>query len=169
MPVDKRRQEQHWLTIFRSYGRSRFVGLYRDFFEEPYQKDIEYLWQVDEEIIPDLLRCFDINVKVPKASELDMGPKSEETDLKIAQPRSVGADICLPGPSGRNYLELEKSPRSDIGLRFFTLQHPVCRRRHRGSESAMSAIDLPFKIGPRASEIIKTPGELEGLELSITG
>jgi hypothetical protein len=161
LPVDKSWQWHHWQTIKHNYAKTDFFRLYEDFFEKLYQKDFEYLWQINEEIILYLFRCFEINAEVIRASELNVGRELEKTDLMIVLLKSVGADIYLSGPSGRNYLEFEKFPQNNIDLKFFKFQHPVYKQRYPGFEPTMSAIDILFNEGPRASEIIKTSGKIE--------
>ena len=158
---DKKWLEDHWRTIQHNYTKADFFGLYRDFFKELYQKDFQYLWQINEEIILYLLKCFDINVEVVKGSELNIDPELEKTDLLIALLKSVGADIYLSGPSGRNYLEFDKFQQNNIGLKFFKFQHPVYKQRYPGFEPNMAAIDLLFNVGPQSAEIIKASGAIE--------
>lgn len=161
---DKRWMENHWKTIKQNYTKADFFSLYQDFFEKLYQKDFEYLWQINEEIIFYLLRCFEINVEVIKVSELNVDPDLRKTDWLIALLKSVGAEIYLSGPSGKDYLDFQKFAQNNIDLRFFEFQHPVYEQRYPGFEPAMAAIDLLFNVGPQASEMIKTSGNLEGCE-----
>ena len=158
---DKKWMEDHRKTITHNYTKADFFSLYRDFFKELYQKDFQYLWQINEEIILYLLKCFDINVEVIKGSELNIDPELEKTDLLIALLKSVGADIYLSGPSGRNYLEFDKFLQNNIGLKFFKFQHPVYKQRYPGFEPNMAAIDLLFNVGSQSAEIIKTSGAIE--------
>lgn len=161
LPADKSWQEHHWKSIKHEYGKADFFNLYRDFFEELYNKNFEYLWQINEEILFYLLRCFEINVPVIKASESKVDSDLQKTDLQIALLKSVGTDTYLSGPSGSNYLEFEKFPQNDIRLKFFKFQHPVYKQRYPGFEPAMAAIDLLFNVGTEASEIIKASGSIE--------
>ena len=161
LPKDRKWMETHWKAIKLNYSNAGFFSHYKDFFEELYQKDFEYLWQINEKIISYLLRCFEIDVEVIKASELNVDPNLRKTDMLIACLQRVGADIYLSGPSGRNYLDFEKFPQNNIGLRFFEFQHPVYKQAFSGFESAMAAIDLLFNVGPQASEIIKASGSIE--------
>ena len=113
------------------------------------------------EIILYLMKCFEIEAKVLRASEIDVDPGLRKTDLKIALLKSVGANTYLSGPSGRNYLDSEKFPENNIGLRFAKFQHPVYEQRYPGFEPNMAAIDMLFNVGSQASEIIKGSGSIE--------
>ncbi|UCG54984.1 MAG: WbqC family protein, partial [Dehalococcoidia bacterium] len=108
LPRDKKWMENHWKAIKQNYVKADFFGHYQAFFEGLYQKDFEYLWQINEEIILYLLRCFEIDVEVVRASDLNVDPDLHGTDLLIALLRSVNASVYLSGPSGRNYLDFQK-------------------------------------------------------------
>ncbi len=161
LPIDVKWRENHWKTIVQNYVKADFFCPYQDFFKSLYQKDFEYLWQINEEIISYLLRCFEINVEVIKATDLDMDPDLWRTDWLIALLKSVSAETYLSGPSGKDYLNFQKFTQNNINLKFFKFQHPVYKR-YPDFEPAMAAIDLLFNVGPRASEIIEASGRIEG-------
>jgi hypothetical protein len=158
LPGDRKWCRRHWETIRQNYAKSPFFGDHADFFEELYCADFEYLWQINEQIIFYLLRCFEIRTEVVRASELrlDVGPG--KTEAIIALLKSIGADTYLSGPSGRDYLDTQKFSENGLGLRFFAFQHPVYEQRFAGFEPRMSAIDLLFNVGPRSAEIIRSSG-----------
>ena len=92
---------------------------------------------------------------------MDIDPYLQKTELMIALLKKAGADIYLSGPSGRNYLEIEKFRQNDIGIKFFKFSPPVYPQRFPGFETNMSAIDLLFNIGPQSAEIVAASGEME--------
>jgi hypothetical protein len=162
LPENRSWMDIHWKTIYQNYVKTRFLMEHKEFFEKLYQKDFKYLWQVNENIVLYLLDHFNIRVEILRASQLGIDPNLHKTDLIIACLKSAGADIYLSGPSGRNYLEFDKFPQNKIDLKFFKFQHPVYRQRYPGFEPNLSAIDLLFNMGPKASEIIKMSGIIEG-------
>jgi hypothetical protein len=160
-PPDKKWQDLHWQTIYRNYARTEYFKDYQDFFKEIYFGDFEYLWQINLKIILYLMRCFNIEVEVLKASDLGVDPDLPTTEFIISMVNRAGGNIYLSGPSGKNYLELEKFPQNNLGLKFFKLEHPVYEQRYPGFEPNMSAIDLLFNHGPLAGDIIKKSGNIE--------
>jgi hypothetical protein len=92
---------------------------------------------------------------------MDMDPSLEKTDLIIHLLKSAGADIYLSGPSGKNYLDIEKFRQNNVDLKFFKFNHPVYAQRYPGFEPNMSGIDLLFNMGPQASELIDASGAIE--------
>jgi len=100
LPLDKTWQKKHWQTIYRNYVHAEFFKNYQNFFEELYQRDFIYLWQLNVEIIKYLLKCFNIEVELLKASEMNIDQNLRSTDFIIALMVASGADIYLSGPSG---------------------------------------------------------------------
>jgi hypothetical protein len=162
LPPDRNWQNTHWQTIYRNYVHTDFFKDYKDFFEELYQGDWSELWRINLEIILYLMKCFNIQTEVLKASEMDINLNLPTTDCIIAMIKGAGADLYLSGPSGRDYLILEKFSEYNMGLRFFKFEHPVYKQRYPGFEPNMSAIDLLFNMGPQSAQIIKASGSKEG-------
>lgn len=150
----------HWQSIYRNYAHTDFFKDYKDFFEDLYLRDFKYLWQMNMEIILYLLKCFKIEVEILAASNMNIDPNLPTTDFLIALAEDAGGDIYLSGPSGRDYMNLEKFSQQNMGLKFFDLNHPVYKQRYLGFEPNMSAIDLLFNAGPQAGEIIKKSGSI---------
>jgi hypothetical protein len=160
LPEDNTWQQAHWKLISDSYAKTDFFEPHRDFFQALYQKNYKFLWQINEEIILYLFKCFKINVDIVKASKMNIVDSLQKTDLMIALLKNVDANVYLSGPSGSDYLEVEKFSQNKIDLKYFKFQHPNYRQRFVGFEPNMSAIDLLFNMGPQASEIIRASGSI---------
>jgi hypothetical protein len=72
-----------------------------------------------------------------------------------------GANTYLCGPSGKNYMELEKVLDNGYNLKYSIFIHPVYKQGYPGFESNLSAIDLLFNIGPVSNQIVKSSGNIE--------
>jgi hypothetical protein len=152
---DKGWQEVHWKSIYHNYLKTDFFKDHSDFFEQLYKQDFHYLWQINMDIIRYLLQCFEINVEVIMASDLNIDQNLNHTDMIIAVLKSIDAKNYLSGPSGRDYLELEKFQQNNLNCEFIQFQHPVYKQRYPGFESNLSAIDLLFNVGPQSNQMIK--------------
>lgn len=161
MPDDRKWQNEHWQTIYANYARAPFFRKYKDYFGEIYKENWQYLWQMNEKILIFLLDCFEIKVKVLRASELGIDSSLTKTDSLIACLKSAGASTYLSGPSGRNYLETDQFSNNNIALKYVKFEHPIYSQRYPGFEPNMAAIDLLFNTGPQASDIIKMSGTIE--------
>ncbi len=161
LPLDRKWQEIHYQTIYQNYLKTDFFKYHADFFKELYQKNFPFLCQINVNIIRYLLKCFEINVEVITASDLNLSPDLKHTDMIIAVLKSIGSTTYLSGQSGRVYLEFEKFHQNNINCRFVKFTHPVYKQRYPGFEPNMSAIDLLFNVGPQSSEVIKESGKIE--------
>ena len=168
-PPETEWRRAHWRTICDNYRKARFFPAHRDFFENIYRSNFDFIWRLNEKIIIYLLKCFDIEVEIIKASDITLDKHLEKTDYMIALLKAVKADVYLSGPSGKNYLELEKFPQAGIQLKFFNFQHPVYPQRYPGFERNMSAIDLLFNAGPQSGGIIRDSGSMEDAEIEFAG
>ncbi len=161
LPVDTQWRRDHWRQIYQNYAKSPYFNEHGAFFEKLYQQDIRYLCQLNEKILRYLLNCFNIKVELVRAKELSVDRSLYKTDLMVAFLKSVKADVYLSGPSGKNYLEVEKFPQNNLELQYFSFQHPVYRQRYPGFEPNMAAVDLLFNTGPEAGDIIRASGSKE--------
>jgi hypothetical protein len=161
LPENQKWQHTHWQTIYLNYARTPFFKEHKDFFEDLYHQNFQYLWQLNEKIILYLLECFNIDVEVIRTSQLQITPDLHKTDAMIAYLKCLGTDVYISGPSGRDYLEMEKFSQNNISVKFFKFQHPIYRRRYSGFMENMSAIDLLFNLGPEAAEVVAKAGSLE--------
>jgi len=161
LPQESDWKKLHWTLIHHNYAKAKFFDLYQDFFRHLYETDYKYLCHINIDVIKYLLKCFNIEIPMLKASDMDIDSSLQKTDLMIALLKKAGADIYLSGPSGRNYLEIEKFSQNNIGLKFFKYSPPIYEQRFPGFETNMSAIDLLFNVGPQACEVITDSGEIE--------
>lgn len=161
LPVDITWRQQHWKAICANYTKTPYFKDHKDFFENLYLKDMQYIGQLNIEIILYLLKSLNINAEIFKASDIILDQNLRKTDMILSLLENVGADTYLSGPSGRNYLEYEKFPQHKINLKIFNFQHPVYQQRYPGFEPNMSAIDLLFNMGPESIEIVKKAGSIE--------
>lgn len=163
LPENNEWKRQHWRRIHDNYAKAPFFNDYAGFFEGLYKEGLHSLAAANERILLHLLWCFKIEVDVIKTSQLNVDPSARKTDLMIAYLKSVGSDVYLSGPSGRNYLEKERFATNNIALKYFKFEHPVYPQRYPGFQPNMSAIDLLFNTGPRACDIIRDSANIEDL------
>ena len=161
LPADRKWEEIHWQTIYRNYLKAEFFGDHEDFFKSLYQKDFRYLSVINIEIIRYLLQCFNINVEIILASELNLSPNLTHTDMIIAIMERLDAETYISGPSGRKYMEFDKLKLTGLNLKFAAFNHPVYKQRYPGFVPNMAAIDLLFNVGPQSKQIIRSSGRID--------
>jgi hypothetical protein len=161
LPEDRKWQEVHWQTIYRNYVKTDFFKNHKDFFERLYKKQMQYLCQINVEIIRYLLDSFKIDVEVLMASDLKISQELKHTDMIIEVLKRIGGKVYLSGPSGKGYLETDSFTKNGLDYTFVTFSHPTYKQRYPGFEPNLSAIDLLFNVGPESAGIIEKSGGIE--------
>ena len=100
------------------------------------------------EIIRYFAQRLAITTKMVKASELS--PVGEKSDLILDIAKKSGADIYLSGPSGRDYMDLEKYKQEGMGVWFNDFEHPTYIQK--GTQKFipyLSTLDLLMNVGEK--------------------
>lgn len=147
-------QVSHLKSLEANYIKADYFHSYADFFENLYKKKFNYLWEINEKIILYLLDCFDIDIEIKKASELDLNPDLKKTHLLVDIVKKVDAKTYLSGNGGNKYLDIDIFAKNGIELKINEFKHPVYKQRYVGFEPNMSAIDLLFNVGDKSKTMI---------------
>ena len=145
-------QKKHWRSIKLNYQKAPYFDRYRDFFEKIYQRDWEYLADLNIEIIKYLIEALGIKVKIVKTS--DFKPAGKGTDLIIDICQKLEADTYIHGKHGRDYVDQKRFQRANIRSIYQDFQHPEYKQQFEPFVPYMSVIDLIFNYGPESLDII---------------
>ena len=146
---------RNWRIIEAAYSGAPFFDIYGPTFEETLTgKDWQLLTDLNMELICKLRRSLQINTKMVKASQLNAS--GSRTGLLLSICKEVGATDYLSGPHGRHYLEENLFHRHGISVAYNRFEHPVYHQEHDPFVPSLSAIDLLFNEGPRASAILSS-------------
>lgn len=157
----------HRRMIWNNYRRTPFFDKFYPGIDEIYSNAGDNLSDFNVTMIKYLAACFGLDVRVVLASSLRIKSSvASETLAEISE--SVGADIYVSGPGGREYLDTSFF-RGKAEVIFQDYVHPVYPQRFLGFQSHMSAIDALFNIGrlPRSGEkvveqIVRVSSEASG-------
>ena len=112
--------------------------------ERLYGFEYTHLIDLNTSLLSHLFRVLGLSCSITYASRLNV--EGSKTDLLVDICRKARADRYLSGPSGKNYLEMEKFP---IPVVFHEFTHPTYKQHGKPSFlSHMSIIDALFNIGP---------------------
>jgi len=145
-----------WNSLYHCYVKAPFFDHYAPFFEALYRQEWDRLVELNETIIRYLLSALSIDVKIMRASTLDVMSVKGELMLDIC--RRAGGTTYLSGISGAEYLDKAKFVQAGIKLEVQQFYHPVYRQLHEPFLPGMSVVDLLFNHGPRSIEILKGIG-----------
>ncbi len=145
-------QRKHWKSILLNYQGAPYFGRYGDFLEEIYNRQWEYLADLNETIIRYLLKELGIKIKVVKASEV--GPVGKGTDLIVDMCRKLGANTYLHGKHGRDYVDESKFREAGLRSIYQEFHHPVYGQQFGPFLPNMAGIDLLFNHGEESLDIL---------------
>ena len=135
----------HLKNIREAYKNAPYYSTYEKDFEAIYKKSYDKLIDLNMAIIYFLVDAFDIETKLVFSSELDFTSKSTQRLVEIVQ--TIGGDVYLSGPSGRNYLDVSLFNKREISVKFQDFKHPLYKQFYSGFIPNMSAIDALFNVG----------------------
>jgi hypothetical protein len=95
-----------------------------------------------------------LHIDTPLVLASCLGVAGRKTDLLVGLCQELGATEYLSGPSGREYLELEKFRTAGIEVRFFDFEHPRYVQSSSEFVASLSAIDALACAGRNAPELL---------------
>lgn len=148
-------RKKHWKSINMNYSRARFFSEYKDFFEEVYSKKWNRLNDINLIILQYLIKALGINVKLIKASRLDVKDTATQRLVNIC--KELGAQKYLTGVYATDvYLDVKLFQEQGIEVVKQDYTAPVYNQLfpEAGFIPDLSIIDLLFNEGPGSLEII---------------
>ena len=146
-------QLSHWRTLTSCYARAPYWADHAPFFETLYTAQAwSRLADLNEHMLHYLLDALGIETTFVKASEMDF--RARKSDLVLEHCARFGADLCVLGAHGRDYIEVQDFFDRGISLYYQDYQHPAYQQRFDGFESHLSVVDLLFNHGPESLEIL---------------
>ena len=154
-------RRKHLKTLRQLYGKAAHFEQQFVFFERLYDRSWDRLVALNLEILRQLMKVLDVQVPIHLASEMDI-EETHPTGRLIEICGKLGASVYLSGPSGRDYLEVERFEKAGLGLQFQAYQHPTYEQLYPGFEPYMAVIDLLFCHGPEeARRLIESGNRVE--------
>lgn len=135
----------HLKIIKDNYNNTPFYSTYQNNLESIYNNNYEKLIDLNIGIINFLKDAFDIKTELIFSSKL--GFTSRSTQRLVDMVDSLGGDVYLSGPMGRDYLDNSLFEKKGIEVEFQDFKHPIYKQRYEGFVPNMSSIDALFNIG----------------------
>ena len=145
--------KKHIKSIQLAYQKAKY---FKEYFEEFQEiligKRYEFLTDLNSDILKYMLKSFDINIPIVKASDYDFtGYKS---DLVMDMCLKLKADKYIFGSKGKEYADVEKFKENNIIVNFQDYKHPEYNQLHGHFKPFMSSLDLLFNEGPNSKKIL---------------
>ncbi|HWL27083.1 MAG TPA: WbqC family protein [Ureibacillus sp.] len=147
---------KHWASIEASYKKAPFWHLYQDRFKQIYERDWEYLSELNIALITLICELLAIDVKFFRESEFhcDFGKSSERISNIVA---TLGGTVYISGKGGKNYNRREDFEQKGIQLLYQHFTHPAYDQQWgKPFTDKLSILDLLFNHGTDSLNIIRS-------------
>lgn len=145
-------RDRHWQVISQYYKKASSFEMYADGFKVLYEKEWEYLIDLNVTIIKRIASMLGLDTKFMLSSELHgIGTK---TDRVISILNELGATEYLTVPGTKGYLEPYKFKANGIKLFRYEFNHPTYPQLYGDFIPYLSVIDLLFNVGHEAASIV---------------
>jgi hypothetical protein len=146
-------KETHWKKILISYANAQFFHQYRDRLHEIYNRNWDYLFELDLEALKVTFEL--LGIKVPIIRESELGVKSAGTQRLVDVCKALGADTYISGRGGREYMDEPLFEKNGLKLeyqRYTALPYP--QRHSKSFVPDLSVIDMLANLGPGCMKFI---------------
>jgi len=145
-------KKKHLKTILLNYKKTPFFEKYCSFFEELYNKNWEYLSDLNEYMLKWFLKELGIKIEFLKAGNFDF--QCSKSDLVVEMCKKLKADMYIFGGLGKDYANVNDFEKENIKTIFQEYKHPTYPQIHGDFVPNLSVLDLLFNCGPKSYEII---------------
>jgi len=151
-------RKAHFNALLMNYGKAPFFKNYIDFFESMYNKEWEYLADINIGFIEQIIQWLRIETRIVKSSDYSVTEDSTQRLIDLC--KQFDATTYISGSDGEKYMDIKKFEENDIRLEVQDYQHPVYPQLWTGGNndnfiSHMSVIDLLFNYGPDSLKYVK--------------
>jgi hypothetical protein len=138
-------REVHLGEIRENYKNTFYYSKYEKVFEDIYKDEYNFLIDLNMNIINFLKEAFGIKSQIIMSSELGFTSKSTTRLVEIVE--TLGGEIYLSGPGGKNYLDVSLFEKKGIKVEYQQFVHPIYTQYYNGFIQNMSSIDKLFNTG----------------------
>lgn len=151
-------RKKHWRTLQVNYVYAAYFDLFADFIEKIYNREWEYLVDLNFEFIDFIRSSLNIVPKIVLSSDLKLTGQGNARLFQMLT--KLGCKTYLAGVELTGYLNKCDFTESNFELEFLEFKHPVYHQQFADFLPGMSVIDLLLNEGPDSRKIIS--GEISG-------
>lgn len=140
---------KHLESLRMNYSKAGFFDQVFPLLVNTLSRPWEYLYELNREIVQELLKLLGVSCQVVWASDLSACGKGSSLLLEIT--KELGGTRYLSGPLGRNYVVEEDFRAAGIDVAFHQCTIGTYPQLFGGYVPNLSAIDLLFNAGAEAA------------------
>ena len=143
----------NYKKICAGYNKAKFFHLYKDYFENLYNKEWKNIFDLNFETIKQVLSWLEIKVKIVIESELGVSGQSTERLVNVC--KKLGADTYISGIGGKRYLDEKLFEKNKIILKYQNY-NPIRYLQHMSKSFIpnLSIIDLLANMGSESGKLL---------------
>lgn len=146
-------RQHHWKKIYHSYANAPFFHLYKSYFENLYEREWKFLFDIDFKTLKKTLEWLDIRIEIIKESELKVNGSATERLVNVC--KSIGADTYVSGCGCAEYMDEKLYQKNGIKLEYQNYRSlPYKQHLSDSFIPNLSIIDLLFNVGPDSMRVI---------------
>ena len=147
------RRKINYKKICAGYNKAKFFHLYKDYFENLYNKEWKNIFDLNFETIKQVLSWLEIKVKIVIESELGVTGQSTERLVNVC--KKLGADTYISGIGGKSYLDEKLFEKNKIILKYQNY-NPIRYLQHMSKSFIpnLSIIDLLANMGSESGKLL---------------
>ncbi len=149
-------RKKHCKSFKINYSKAKFFQEYWNELENIYQKNYEFLIELNIDLIEFILKKNGITKKIIKSSELNIREKGSKRILEIC--KSLNADTYISGMGlpEKKYLDVNDFKQNQIKIEFQNFIYPEYEQIGNNFVSNLSIIDLLFNEGNNLINFLPT-------------
>ncbi|MBI5638832.1 MAG: WbqC family protein [Nitrospirae bacterium] len=163
-------QEKHLKSLETSYRKAKYFHEIFDIISGTYQKKINFLIDIDMELIMKINHYLSLETKLVFSSEISSEGTKDVKLLSIC--KALNATIYLSGNAAKEYLRESIFVAEGIKVNWHDYEHPFYNQlwvKEHGFISHLSLIDLVFNHGPESLAILTGQKMIKKPEGIVTG
>lgn len=145
-------KDKHLKTIEMNYKKSQYFDNYFNDLKNIYDKEHEFLSDLNTDLIFFFMDCLNIKTEVIKSSQLNILGTSTERLVNIC--KCLEADEYLSGTGGQNYQDEQFFKENNIKLTYSDFKHPVYQQLWGEFIPNLSILDFIFNYGDKCGDIL---------------
>jgi hypothetical protein len=146
-------RKKHFFSIRQNYSKAPYYHHYSSIFEEAYERNWDYLIDLDMHFIVKLAEVMGIDTKkIVRSSTLEVN--GDRIERLIAICKRFNADIFYEGASGKKYVDEKFFLKEGIKVEFQDYQHPMYDQLYGEFIPYLSVIDLLLNHGRESISIL---------------
>ncbi len=147
--------KQHWMTIKHTYGKLPGFQVYGTKFEELYNKDYEYLSEVNYAFIKAICEMLNIKTEIHWSSEFELPEGKTERLVSICE--DLKASDYFTGAAAKAYMDESLFAKKGIQVHYYDYSgYPEYEQKYPPFTHGVSILDLLFSAGESAPHYMKT-------------